>query len=324
MFSLRRPRVLADYVPWRYPISDQAMLLDGGQVLAVFALDGLACETLHEDQVAHAHNQRNDLLRNVAFDGLTLTAYECRAAADPSDLARGSSFRSGYAEALDLAYRELLCDGLLYSNSLFLTVQVGPARPFGDFVGSRVERRQANADANDTPDGRLRRLETVCDQIAASLAAYRPRRLGIRRRRYSSLPRERLGAPFNEMAEAIAFAATGVWRPCPVPLGRAGAAMFGERLVFRHETLDIHGPGWTQFAAMLSFAAYPAEFWPGMFSRLRTAPYRCAMIHSFRCLSLAGGHDVLTRKQNKMVYAGDKAFEQVAELEQAANDLSAG
>ncbi len=325
MFSLRRPRLLADYVPWRYPISDHAMLLDGGHLLAVFALDGLACETLHDDQIAHAHVQRNDLIRNIAFDGLTLTAYECRATADPADyLHKGTGFRSGYAEALDLAYREQLYDGLLYSNPLFLAVQVGPARPFGDFVGSRVERRQAKADAEETPDERLRRLDTICDQIAASLAAYRPRRLGIRRRQSPGLQGERLGPRFNEMAEAIIFAATGVWRPCPISLGRTGGAMFGERLVFRHETLDIHGPGWTQFAAMLGMGGYPAEFWPGMFSRLRAAPYRYTTVHSFRCLSLAAGHDVLTRKQNKMVYAGDKAFEQLAELAQAANDLSAG
>jgi len=51
-----------------------------------------------------------------------------------------------------------------------------------------------------------------------------------------------------------------VWRPCPVSVRRTGAVMFGERLVFRHETLDIHGPGWTQFAAMLGMAGYPAEF----------------------------------------------------------------
>ncbi len=151
VFSLRRPRLLADYVPWRYPISDHAMLLDGGHVLAVFALDGLACETLHDDQIAHAHVQRNDLIRNIAFDGLTLTAYECRATADPADyLHKGTGFRSGYAEALDLAYREQLYDGLLYSNPLFLAVQVGPARPFGDFVGSRVERRQEGRRRGDS------------------------------------------------------------------------------------------------------------------------------------------------------------------------------
>lgn len=323
MFSLRRPRLLADYVPWRYPISDQAMLLDGGHVLAVFALDGLACETLHDDQIAHAHGQRNDLIRNIAFDGLTLTAYECRAAADPADYLQAGGFRSAYAEALDLSYRELLYDGLLYTNPLFLAVQVGPARPFGDFVGSRVERRR-KVEAGDTPDDRLRRLDTACDQIAASLSAYHPRRLGIRRRATSGPGGGRAGQCFNEMAEAIAFAATGVWRPCPLAVGRTGAAMFGERLVFRHETLDIHGPGWTQFAAMLGMAGYPAEFWPGMFSRLRSAPYRYTSVHSFRCLSQAGGHDVLTRKQNKMVYAGDKAFEQLDELAQAANDLSAG
>lgn len=163
-------------------------------MLAVFALDGLACETLHDDQIAHAHGQRNDLIRNIAFDGLTLTVYECRAAADPSDyLSAGAGFGSPYAETLDLTYREQLYSGLLYSNPLFLAVQVGPARPFGDFVGSRVERRQAKADAEDSPDDRLRRLETVCDQIAASLSAYRPRRLGIRRRATSGLSGEHQG-----------------------------------------------------------------------------------------------------------------------------------
>lgn len=83
-------------------------------------------------------------------------------------------------------------------------------------------------------------------------------------------------------------------------------------------------PGTTQFAAMLGMSNYPSSFWPGMFGHLHGTSYRHTVMHSFRCISSTEGHTVLTRKQNKILHAGDKAFSQASELDTAADELASG
>ena len=48
-----------------------------------------------------------------------------------------------------------------------------------------------------------------------------------------------------------------------------------------------------------------------MFHGLAMAPYRNTLMQSYRFLSNAAGMGAVTRKQNKMLAAGDKAPEQI-------------
>ncbi len=47
-------------------------------------------------------------------------------------------------------------------------------------------------------------------------------------------------------------------------------------------------------------------------------------MHSFLCMNMTDGLTSLTRKQNKMVHAGDKAYSQVQQLDVAADELASG
>ena len=59
-----------------------------------------------------------------------------------------------------------------------------------------------------------------------------------------------------------------------------------------------------------------------MFAALSVAPYRSTLFQSLRFLSKADAHAVMSRKQNRMAAAGDKALSQQAELDVAADDLA--
>lgn len=313
MFN-RREQPLSKYVPWTNHVSDRCMLLSHGGVLAIFAIDGVAWETVDEATIAHLHDRLNLTWRSISRDDLILTVLTCRGEAT-ADLYPTGTFRSAFARDLDATYSARLFDHSMYVNRCFLCVEMRPPRPVGEWMGEKVDRHRMGMARHDTPEMRVDALETICDALESALGRYSPTRLGLYRRSYGL---------FSEIAEAVVYALTGVWRPVPVTTDFIGKSMFSETIVFGHEYIEIRTSGLRQYAGVLGMKAYPSEFSPGMFNLLAATPYRHTTMHSFLCLSMQQGHDVLTRKQNWMVRAGDKAVEQLAELPVAASGLQAG
>jgi type IV secretion system protein VirB4 len=123
------------------------------------------------------------------------------------------------------------------------------------------------------------------------------------------------------MAEALVFALTGIPRPIGATTGRMGNAMFSETIRFKRRHIEIDGAAGTSYTAMFAMREYPLVTRPGMFHGLAIAPYRCTLAQSFRFLSNAEGLKKITRKQNKMLAAADKAQSQTAALDDAADEL---
>ena len=247
--------------------------------------------------------------KNIAAEDVELTIYQCRGEADQS-VFEGGLHRSQFARDLDAAYRDNLFRGSLYSNRLFLAIQIHApnvaAQSVSRFLADAVT--DPRAGINERKD----RLNEICDLLQVQLGAFGLRRLGyVQRGRVI----------FDEIAEAIVFAMTGTWRQIGATTGRMGHAMFSETLRFRRKHVEIHGAGDPAYAVMLAFKEYPATTWPGMFHGLAMAPYRCTLVQSYRFLSNAAGMTAVTRKQNKMLAAGDKALSQSEALSDAADEL---
>ena len=196
MLSFGRERLVSDYIHIVDHVTDTMVLLDDGSVFGMFCIAGLPWETADAIDINKWHSDYNLALRNIAADTLILSVYQSRGMADVRDYPRGS-FASDFAEALGRRYRTRIFDGLLYSNQLFLGVQIRPPRYAGELLGEQVTKRSRPAD--EAPEDRRKRLEDACALLQASLAAYRPRRLGCV---------VRGNALFSEIAEAIVLAMT--------------------------------------------------------------------------------------------------------------------
>ena len=307
MFSMARERDLSAYLPLVGHASDGAVVLSDGSLLGMFAAEGIPADTADPEDIGAWHHAYNLALRNLADDSVTLSIYQCRGLASLDEYPPASA-PAGFAARLDRRNRDRLFDGLLYQNRLYIACQVRPRRFAGDTSG----RGEA---ARDATEDRLRRLEVLCEQAASGLGAYRPRRLGLVTRG---------SALFSEIAEAIAFALTGVWRPVGVSTGRMGRAMLSEQVIVGREAVEIRGAGRSSYAAALGLREYPAQTWPGMLGALSAAPYRSTLFQSLRFLAKADAQGVMSRKQNRMAASGDKAVSQAAALDQAADDLASG
>lgn len=307
----QKPRQISTFIPLVGHLRNNVVLHNDGSVTAFMLAAGLAWETADAESVVGNFENHHTTLQNVASDTMTISTYQCRGMADPS-IYQQRDFPSSFASELSARYRETLFDRSLFNNQLYIGVTISPANYAGDAVAEAVAKRRKAAE--DAPEDRIQRLNDVCALIASKMSAYGIRRLGVA---------ERGNALFSEIAEAIVFSMTGIWRPIGLTTGRLSNSMFSEGIISGRESIEIRTPGWSCYAAMFGMREYPASTWPGMFAALSVAEYRNTVFQSFRYLSKASADTVMNRKQNFMTGAGDKAFEQIAELQVAGNDLMA-
>jgi type IV secretory pathway VirB4 component len=223
------------------------VLTKGNGVLAMFSADGVFPDTADETDIAGWFDRLHNAPKNIAAEDVELTVYRCRGEADPSSY-EGSLHHAPFARELGAAYRDSLFRGALYSNRLFLAVQLHLPNAAAQSVVRFLA--DAGTDPRAGINERTNRLTEICDLLQAQLGAFGLRRLGyIRRGRVF----------FDEIAEGIVFAMTGAWRPVGATTGRMGHAMFSEALRFRCKHLEIHGAGDPAYATMCAFKEYPAR-----------------------------------------------------------------
>ena len=314
MFKIKgasREREPDTYVPYVGHATPNVLLLDDGSLLGMVRLAGIAWETTDPAEINARHAQRNILLRNVASERLVLATHVVRTMADGTEYPV-TPCRSDFARELDTAYRSRLMNNRLYRNELFLSVLLRPAQQAGKRILGMLNRRRRGDTLRAAPGNDLDRLETVLGTILADLHVYEPRRLGLR---------ETSGIIFSECAEALHLILTGEHMPVPLVNGHLGGAIYTDRVIVGREAIEIRGAGGSHFAAGFGLREYPASTWPGMFDTILTAPYCGCLTQTFGCMGKQDAQDKMTRKQNQMGVAGDKAASQTDALSQAADLL---
>jgi type IV secretion system protein VirB4 len=297
------------YAPW----DDGIVVLDDGSLYAMFALTGVPTDTADIEDINHLHYRLNLTIRNIASDRLVLTVYDCRGMADPEALPK-AEFRSPLAQHIHSSYMENLIEGgLLYANALFLGVQILPPQAVGQWASTKMAKwRKKSGRSPERSDARRDLLNEICGLLTTELSAYGPRRL-----------RDvvRGNVLYSEIAEALAFAFTNIWRRVPVPAGRLGDVVLTEDIVVQGDSVEIRGPGRSTWAAVFGFREYPSKTWPGMLDAIAASQWCRTLFQRFHCLNKADAMKQMIRKQNRMLAANDKAYSQVRGLDEAADHV---
>lgn len=315
----RRTPLLSAWVPYEDYLSSQVRLLSSGAALAMFEVAGRASDTKDGRTLMQWMDDVNSVIRNIGSDRLVIKTAVCRGYAEAEEWPEADCSIPFVASLME-AYREKQLDRSLYSNRIFLALEYRPASPAGEWIGDKVAAKTVKVPGgSDSARDRMNALEDICSQVEEDLKEYGLRRLGLEGR-----GPEGREVVCDEIAEAEVFITTGVRRWVGMSTGRIGNAMFSEDVTFHYEHVEIRGPGQTHFVAHLGFRQYPATTFAGMLDRLLAEPFRFSLVQTFRCMEQSEGQDVIGRKQNRMVAAGDKAFSQRDDLVHAADDLQSG
>lgn len=316
MFSAAaREREPDTYVPYIGHAAPGTILLDDGSLLAMLRLDGAPFELADPTLVNALHAQRNILLRNIASDRLVLQTHAVRSLAVASEYPV-EPCTSDFARELDERYRDRLLSNRLFRNELFLSILLRPSGRGGIAQGNIASlfarRKRGNRERAASP-ANMDQLDSIAETLAYELHAYGVRRLALR---------EAGGIVFSEVAEALRLVLTGEHMVVPLVNGHLGGAIYTDRVIVGREAVEIRGAGGSTYAAGFGLREYPAVTWPGMFDAVLGAAYRCVLTQSFGFLGKQDAQGIMTRKQNQMVTAQDKAASQTEALTEAADMLA--
>lgn len=295
-----KERAIDGYLPLVHHLTDEAVLTDTDSVFSITELRGFPWENADEATIHARQEQLNTLLCNISHPSVVWHVWRCRGHAHLSIYPKGG-FRSGFAEALDTAYRERLFDDYLYDNRLYLGIEI---RPPAALVSKKV--------GGETIETRLERLVNIGRLLRRGLAAYLPRPVGIREGVYS------------EIAETLVYAMTGRWRPIMLTTGRMGQAMFSERIWVGREAIEYRGPDRSWYGAAYGMRHYPTpRTWPpGQFWVLLSAPYRHTLYQSFRFIPIFEAQKKMRYRAGQIMVGKGAAKSQARALEAAADQLA--
>lgn len=304
---LRRERSARPMLPYARHVTDEIVSLDSGALMLAFRLEGASFETADVRDLNDWHGKLNGAWRNLASDRLAVWHHLVRR---PERAWPEGRFRSRFAHDLDAAYRARIGAGRLFVNDLFLTLVLRRRPDAVDRAQAWIQRFNAAPVEAEAAD--LASLEEAGRDLQQHLARY-----GVTRLRLY----DHGGLAFSEPLEMLRLLITG--RPERVPLvaGHLGEALHTARLIFGREALEVRAADETRFAGLLGVKEYPAATRPGLWDGLLAAPFAFVSAQSFTFLSKASAEAVMTRKQNQLLSARDRAASQVDGLDAALDDL---
>ena len=307
--ALARELDPARVLPYARHVNDQVIALDSGALMMAFALDGASFETADIRDLNDWQAKLNNAWRNLASDRLAVWHHLVRREATAYPVGK---FRSAFARNLDEAYRARLTRERMFVNELYVSLVLHPGRDATDRTQAWVNRLLRASHVDLAEDEAVRTLEDAGRDLIQHLSRYAAQPLGLC---------ERGGLAFSEPLEMLRLILTGERQPVPLVRGHLGGAIYDVRVIFGREALEIRGAANARFAGLFGIKEYPATTRPGLWDGLLSAPYPLVASQSFSFLSKTAARAVMTRKQNQMLSAGDRAASQISDLDTALDDL---
>ena len=299
-----------EFIPYGRHVDAHTITVGAQGLMTMVEIDGFAFETADTRDLNGLQARLNTLWRNIADPKLALYALMIRRRVQRYP--EGKS-KSPFAQALDAKYQARLASDRLYDNRHILALvwmpgtdaEVNAAALFASL-------RRARETATEADPKALKALADATRLVLTELAPLGARQLGLTEDKtiltsdISTVLHRLLGGPLPNV---------------PLTRGAIRHAIHTDRIIIGRETLELRDPKDTRFAGMLGIKEYPARTMPGMLNELLALPFELNVVQSFRFIDKASARAMLSRKQNQMLNAADKAFSQVAELSLALDDL---
>lgn len=298
------------YLPYTRHVTKDLIALRSRAVMTTIALDGISFETTDTEDLNILQNQLNLLWRNVANEQLAVWTHMVRRR--DKDYPDGE-FWSPFARDLDAKYKEKMVAQDLYRNQWFVTLIWVPERDLSKrFAGLAGRFNKAKRARSEVDSKSIRMIEDARRNIVTGLERYAPKVLSLY---------EHDGLWFSEQMEFLRLIGTLDDMRMPLVDGPIGGAVYLDRLLFGREALEIRSAGHSKLGGILGIREYPASTKPGMLNSLLAAPFECVLAQSFAMMSKADAKAKFSLKQGQMINSNDRAFSQIADLDNALDDL---
>ncbi len=310
-------RSAAHYLPYlgHYP-NPRSVLMEDGSLLSMARIRGVPHELASASERNSAAKMLNSLWRQISDDTLTLGVHLVRF--KKKDQLPIPSFSNDFARRFDQAYRERVL-GEVFENVWFLSLIVSPRVSMGNQKQSSREMARFMARFRKTKEPndpyRAQMVTELWMTITRALDGYDVKRLGIRESR---------GFLFSEIAEALRLILYCQYLPVGLTDGPLGSAIYTHRPVFERRHHRVLHPNGVRYGALFGLREYMASTRPGMMDALLPLRMPLVLSQSFGFLPRQTAIQRLARKQNQMVGSSDRAYAQIADMDNALSELAGG
>ena len=307
-------------LPYSSQLDEGTVRTRNGEVFRIFKIVGVAHESADDEDLNGWQEGLNILLRNIASPSVSLHSHVIRRA---SNNYPGGTFKAGFSQGLNEKYRASLQNTRMLINELYLTViykreesVVGVWEQLATWITSLIDGPNKEGLLARYEDD-LHKLDEVCQQVASSLGRYDARLLTTYEKPGPAGP-----IVFSEPLEFLAFLLNGEMQPIPLPTCPVSEVLCTSRPLAGREVIEQRGVTQSCISGILSIKEYPAKTVSTMLNGLLSAPYEFVLSQSFNCLSKGAATSKLRVQRDRMINAGDLAESQIAQLDDALDDLT--
>jgi type IV secretion system protein VirB4 len=307
----QREATPAKFLPYARHINDDMVVLDSGDIMLTFELQGRAFETADVRDLNDWHTKLNGMFRNLHDERLSIWTHLIRMRVEQYP---GGKFKSGFAADLDRAYFGRMNRERMFINRFFVTLVIRPAATSGDRL-IQLFKRKVSAGSTGGPlvdEALVELLDDKGRDFEKLMARCEPRRCAIYEHRELM---------FSETMEVADMVMTGRRRRVPVVRGHLGGALYRSRTIFGAETIEVRDADASAFGGIFGIREYPAQTTPRQFESLLSVDFGFVLTQSFSFLGRAAATEKFRLRMTQMDNAGDRAISQADELIDAGDDL---
>ncbi|MGL2349614.1 VirB4 family type IV secretion/conjugal transfer ATPase [Helicobacter pylori] len=297
-------------IPYVRHVNEHIIALSSRALMTVIAIEGINFETADIADLNVLHEQLNNCFKNIADERIAIYSHIIRRR---ETVYPDGTFRSEFAQTLDDKYRQRMVFQELYRNDLYLSIIWNPHVDKTDKLADFFKRLEKAKETKTEVDAEsIRKLEDVAINLMQNLERYGVKRLSLY---------EHNGNIFSAQSEFIHQLVGGRYERVPLTWGTIASSVYSDRILFGKEIIEIRHEAKRRFAGMFGWKEYPAKTRPNMTNGLLTLPCEFIFTQSFIFKSKNVAKQIMGRKQNQMVNAGDRAGSQIDELDDALDDL---
>jgi type IV secretion system protein VirB4 len=306
---------IGEFIPLSTHVSPTVLKTTGGDFLMVWRLGGLPFVGREEWDLEHRHNTFNRMLQTLRAPDFVNVAFWVHDVRRRRRLDDKSQFTQMFNQAMSDTYYEALSAQKLMQNELYLTLIYRPV------VGGK-RFTEKSSDLGRLESEQLQAVTTILElagNVEAVLKDYAPYRLGM----YEASN----GVVFSETLEFFGYLLNRIDEPVPVLPAPVCHYLPVSKQRFSAKTGDfvVTTPnGANHFGAILNIKEYTDGTYPGILNGLKYLDFEYVITHSFSPIGRQDALKALDRTKGMMVSSGDKAFSQIAELDQAMDQLASG
>ena len=198
----RRETTPAKFLPYARHINDDMVVLDSGDIMLTFELQGRAFETADVRDLNDWHTKLNGMFRNLHDERLSIWTHLIRMRVEQYP---GGKFKSGFAADLDRAYFGRMNRERMFINRFFVTLVIRPTATSGDRL-IQLFKRKESAETQRGPmidEALVELLDDKGRDFEKLMARCEPRRCTIYEHR---------GLMFSQTMEVADMVMTGRYR----------------------------------------------------------------------------------------------------------------